>query len=548
MQPVSSVIGIPPTNAEKWKKIKEAEGTNAGGWYVDEFGSEWYVKIQSDPEIARNEVLASKIYEVCGITVPTLKLITLQGRIGIASKIILGLKKDKEALIKRKVEGVYQGFAVDAWLANWDVIGDDYSNILLDPSDRAVRIDVGGALRFRARGMPKGEAFGEKVSELKTFLNGQNPCSKAVFAKISDEEIKASAKRIAFMPDIKINNLLNQFGPLDQVKREELSAILSKRRIDLLSQLGFSKAELEKEEVKDRRYVGRKENKRRMNSEILYCLLTYGDGASCDGVIGNWNSGPQAVRGITSWLVKRALSVDRYPWHTDHALTSVPQDKKEIERWLVKFQDQNLLDEVCAELREIYKHTQKVFSDGGIKHYKLTRSFQDNKGEGYATRVVNLAAAARYLGLTSLSIPFDVITSWGAGPYSNFPVFIEMYIPVEDILWGGNTVASYDRDATRDAVENGEWIVVNRALDSMFVVPVDSVSHSGIRPESMINFTNKEQAQDYLKNHSRCFVSESSFHTHKPSYGTLSVSVQARVSRAMNLLLQAWHALRRKNP
>jgi hypothetical protein len=44
---------------------------------------------------------------------------------------------------------VTDAFAVDAWLANWDVAGLNYDNTVL-VQGRAVRIDVGGSLRYRA--------------------------------------------------------------------------------------------------------------------------------------------------------------------------------------------------------------------------------------------------------------------------------------------------------------------------------------------------------------------------------------------------------------
>ena len=36
---------------------------------------------------------------------------------------------DPTALRSGNVPGVYEGFAMDAWLGNWDVVGKDYDNI-----------------------------------------------------------------------------------------------------------------------------------------------------------------------------------------------------------------------------------------------------------------------------------------------------------------------------------------------------------------------------------------------------------------------------------
>lgn len=47
------------------------------------------------------------------------------------------------------------GFAVDALLGNWDVIGGHENNILADANGKVHRIDTGGSLRYRAQGARK---------------------------------------------------------------------------------------------------------------------------------------------------------------------------------------------------------------------------------------------------------------------------------------------------------------------------------------------------------------------------------------------------------
>ena len=37
--------------------------------------------------------------------------------------------RDPSLLCSGTVPGVYDGFAMDAWLGNWDVVGKDYDNI-----------------------------------------------------------------------------------------------------------------------------------------------------------------------------------------------------------------------------------------------------------------------------------------------------------------------------------------------------------------------------------------------------------------------------------
>ena len=54
-----------------------------------------------------------------------------QGTIRIASEIVEDLKQDGSKLGTGTVQGVNDNFIVDAWLANWDVAGLSYDNLLI---------------------------------------------------------------------------------------------------------------------------------------------------------------------------------------------------------------------------------------------------------------------------------------------------------------------------------------------------------------------------------------------------------------------------------
>lgn len=86
------------------------------------------------------------------------------------------------------VSGLKQGAAVDMLLANWDVVGLSADNVGL-AGGKVYRIDNGGSLRFRAQGMGKGAAFGDKVGEIDTFRNGMNRQLESVFGSVTDSEL-----------------------------------------------------------------------------------------------------------------------------------------------------------------------------------------------------------------------------------------------------------------------------------------------------------------------------------------------------------------------
>jgi SPP1 gp7 family putative phage head morphogenesis protein len=233
--PPPLTTAVPDLNPDQLRQIGGQRGSNRGGTYVDEAtGTEWYVKFPASEDMARNEVLAAKLYEAAGIDVPDLRLIQLEGQPAIASRIVDGLAKGSpEALAKG---GAFDGFAVDAWLANWDVAGATLDNLLVRGT-QAFRVDTGGALRYRAQGGLKGQAFGDQVTEIQSLRNaGTAPQASRVFGKMTDADIEQSVARVLAIDDSTIDRMLAEFGPRDPSERGALSARLKARRDDLARQ------------------------------------------------------------------------------------------------------------------------------------------------------------------------------------------------------------------------------------------------------------------------------------------------------------------------
>ncbi len=184
-------------------------GSQPGGLYEEKStGSKWYIKQPPTEEHARNEKLTADLYALAGIRVPRMRLIQAGEKgLGIASEWIEGLKQDPER-VKRKPMGVTDGFAADAWLANWDVVGTDWDNILLDETDHAVRVDTGGGLLFRARGEKK--PLDEKVTEWESMR--QHRPANEVFGKITENELIASGRKVMAVTDDAIRRTVAENG------------------------------------------------------------------------------------------------------------------------------------------------------------------------------------------------------------------------------------------------------------------------------------------------------------------------------------------------
>lgn len=221
-------------NTDAWVQTGEKKGSNKGGFFRDADGVEWYLKFPDDLHNAKNEVLANRLYALAGIEVPEMTMITRDGKHGVASKVIPGLKEDPAALQAGTVDGVHKGFAVDAWLANWDVVGLTYDNLMVGADGRAYRIDPGGALEFRAQGELKGAAFGTKITELDTLRDaGKNSQAASVFGNIDEAEIKASAAQVVALSDDAIRQTVLTYGHGSTAAKNALADKLIKRKADL---------------------------------------------------------------------------------------------------------------------------------------------------------------------------------------------------------------------------------------------------------------------------------------------------------------------------
>lgn len=224
----------PQAKAPEWSnltKIGNQKGSNPGGIYQDTTtGKKYYVKEPDSEDIARNEVLAAKLYEAAGVDVPTLHLMKEGKTVRIASEIIEDLQQDGSQLASGNIQGINDNFMVDAWLANWDVAGLGYDNLLIKGS-KAIHIDVGGALRYRAQGGLKGQAFGKEVLEIESLRDlGMNPQSAAVFANVTKDDMVAGARRVLSLSSQQIEEMVETYGPTTKRERTRLVNTLVARQ------------------------------------------------------------------------------------------------------------------------------------------------------------------------------------------------------------------------------------------------------------------------------------------------------------------------------
>jgi len=201
-------------------------GSNPGGTFRDQAGNRYYFKFQQTPEHARNEILAHKLYEAAGVPALDMRPLNLgDGRIGTGTKWVqaepLNIADPEHLAQARKL------FALHAWLGNWD--HHVHGNMAMRDG-RISAMDLGGALLFRARGEPKPN-FGASVDEWDSLRQHDY---KGFFKDMSPEELQESAKMVGAMDDAKIDSLVKEHGPGDDVQKARLAGILKARRQDVL--------------------------------------------------------------------------------------------------------------------------------------------------------------------------------------------------------------------------------------------------------------------------------------------------------------------------
>ena len=190
------------------EQVSGKKGSNEGGLFKDQkLQSLHYVKWSGSDARARVEALVGLLYTYAGVPVPITRPIQFQGQTAVMSDWVNDASPMSLDQMKKHPD-VRENFAVDAWLANWDVVGMSADNIVQGEGGQAYRIDLGGSLIFRAQG--KGKHLPADVPELETLLlPGTNPNSAQVFANLSSKELKAGVNKLAQVSDQQVDHAVD---------------------------------------------------------------------------------------------------------------------------------------------------------------------------------------------------------------------------------------------------------------------------------------------------------------------------------------------------
>lgn len=196
----------------KLKKVGAQAGSNPGGFYQDTGGQKYYVKQQKSTKHAINETLGARFLEALGVAVPEITI--SEDKTETAAKIEESVpwRSLASGEVKEQVKHqIRKNFVIDAWMANWDVGHAD--NVRVTADGTPIRVDLGGALDYRAQGKSKISSLTPEVNELQTMRSAVvNQESHEMFYGLTKEEEHDGVKRLLGLHPDSIRDIVKQEG------------------------------------------------------------------------------------------------------------------------------------------------------------------------------------------------------------------------------------------------------------------------------------------------------------------------------------------------
>lgn len=224
------------TTQQEFELIESKTGGHlAGGVYKHKTtGEKFLLKIPNNQEEAENEILAAKLYQLLDVKIAKLELIEFNSITAIISKWIENYVDLGYNSVPANANGLFENFAIDAWLANWDVVGLENDNIGFIGNE-AIRIDLGGSLLYRGMGALKGKLFAPHVPEICSMLDfARNYNSASVFKDTTVKHFLDGVAKIKLLDEQEIETLIIEHAPGDHEQKTALLSHLLARRDDLV--------------------------------------------------------------------------------------------------------------------------------------------------------------------------------------------------------------------------------------------------------------------------------------------------------------------------
>lgn len=223
-------------------------GSNSGSVMESKNGNSYYVKYGNESQSVV-EHLTNQLYKKAGVPVQDAQLITYKKTNAYATPYAKDAK-DMSAEDMAGSSDVQEGFVIDAWLGNWDVVGSGNNNIKTIDG-KAIRVDVGGSLYMRAnQGMKNDQDFFGATSLVEELESMRGKGSKAdmakwtkpVFGNLSDEQFNAGVDKLKNVSPEDIANLVKE-SKIPSEYKNKLAHTLTERRNSILKSYDVKKQE-----------------------------------------------------------------------------------------------------------------------------------------------------------------------------------------------------------------------------------------------------------------------------------------------------------------
>jgi len=230
----------------------------------------------------------------------------------------------------------------------------------------------------------------------------------------------------------------------------------------------------------DRVFAGERPGKRfAIRDDILFECIGIGAGAICrgDSIVG-FNYGKDNGYALLQYFASRALGIHRLPLCEDRIYFDAGVRARILQPLLAKL-DEARVAEICAEVVELYKHTQRALAQVGLTEVSLRRELAAKpdsmtRSEDYANTLVRLHRSATLLGLEAVDVEMDTLNSFGDENAYKRDVTLEVTIPARDVFYCSELIKA--RDNVQAPVETGEWVIINRSPNGVVRVPTRSIS------------------------------------------------------------------------
>lgn len=236
-----------------------------------------------------------------------------------------------------------------------------------------------------------------------------------------------------------------------------------------------------------------------VNNDILADCIGIGSGSICrpDRVSG-FNYGKGLGYALLTYFVSQALNFRRLPFYEDRIYCKYIQKRRHQSDREINNISQDDIDAIVEEIRAIYEHTQEHLKEASLATVKVRREVASNE-TGYAETIMKLKECAEVLGQKTIQFDMDTLNSFGdEGAYKHLAdVTIEHEFPASDVLYCSNLI---ETEGSRDLMETGEWVIINRSPTGLVEFPVASIKCDTANWASR-NVMSTDSAKKFYKNH-----------------------------------------------